>query len=230
MDRRSTGNSKLQLLSALQVLHAPEGDLNDGGGLLLRVRGDSSSWVLRYTASTGKRREMGLGVADRGSLKRAGASLEQAREQAAEARKLLKQGADPIDDRQRKREADRVVEDQQKANRAREQMTLARAARGYHERVVEPRLTTKHAAQWIASLEHHVPESIWHKPIDQIPLDGPFPPGMEILAGDKCVQKSGFAHGSQKRRDAANSLELPVNRDLVPRHKSPASSTRTLPS
>jgi len=168
MVRRTVTNSKLQLLSALEVLHAREGDLNDGGGLLLRVRGDSCSWVLRYTAATGKRREMGLGIADRGSQKRAYASLEAARDLASDKRKLLKAGTDPIDDRQRKNEAERVAKEQQKADRKREHLTLARAAREYHERVVEPRLTTKHATQWIASLEHHVPESIWHKPIDQI--------------------------------------------------------------
>lgn len=73
MVRRTGGNSTLQLLSALEVLHAKDGDLSDGGGLLLRVRGESASWVLRYTAATGRRREMGLGIADRGSQKRAGA-------------------------------------------------------------------------------------------------------------------------------------------------------------
>ena len=104
-----------------------------------------------------------------------------AREQAAGARKLLKQGADPIDDRQRKRGADRATEAQHKADRAREQMTLARAARDYHERVIEPVKTGKHSAQWIASLEHHVPDSIWHKPIDQI--DAP-----ELLAGLSAVR------------------------------------------
>jgi integrase len=47
-------------------------------------------------------------------------------------------------------------------------MTLCRAARDYHERVIEPRLTEKHSAQWIASLEHHVPPETWHKPIAEI--------------------------------------------------------------
>ncbi len=32
-------------------------------------------------------------------------------------------------------------------------LTLCRCARDYHERVIEPTRTTKHAAQWIASLE-----------------------------------------------------------------------------
>lgn len=52
--------------------------------------------------------------------------------------------------------------------RKRQQLTLARAARDYHERVIEPRLSVKHAAQWITSLENHVPSEIWNKPIGQI--------------------------------------------------------------
>jgi integrase len=34
--------------------------------------------------------------------------------------------------------------------------------------VIEPRLSSKHAAQWITSLENHMPAEIWHKPIAQI--------------------------------------------------------------
>jgi hypothetical protein len=111
---------------------------------------------------------MGLGVARRTSAAQTGDSITGARELAHDARELLKRNIDPIDDRERRREADRLTEQAKKADKARERMTLARAARDYHERVVEPRLTTKHAAQWIASLEHHVPEEVWHKPIADI--------------------------------------------------------------
>lgn len=128
----------------------------------------SASWVLRYTASTGRRREMGLGIARRGSAAQTGDSLSGARELAHEARELLKRGVDPIDARDGKREADRQVEQAKKADKAREHMTLCRAARDYHERVIEPRLTDKHSAQWLASLEHHVPPETWHKPIAEI--------------------------------------------------------------
>lgn len=63
MTRRTA--AKLHLLTVREVQTAPEGDHTDGGGLMLRVRGDSASWVLRYTAISGRRREMGLGVAQR---------------------------------------------------------------------------------------------------------------------------------------------------------------------
>jgi len=108
------------------------------------------------------------GIAHRGSAKQAGDSLTSARELAHDARELLKRDVDPIDDRDARRGAERQAEQSLRADKAREQMTLARAARDYHERVIEPSRTTKHAAQWIASLEHHVPEEIWHKPIADI--------------------------------------------------------------
>jgi integrase len=161
-------SAKLHLLSALEVLHAGDGDLTDGGGLLLRVRAESASWVFRYTAATGKRREMGLGIAHRGNQKHAGASLELARELAGDARRMLKQRSDPIDDRQRMRDAERDKLERQKADKGRERRTLARVARDYHERVIEPSRTTKHGAQWIQSLELHVPAGTWHKPIDGV--------------------------------------------------------------
>jgi integrase len=111
---------------------------------------------------------MGLGVARRGSAKQAGDSVTGARDSAHAARELLRQGLDPIDERDRQRAADKQSEQGRKADKAREHLTLCRAAREYHERVVEPRLTTKHSAQWIASLEHHVPAETWHKPIAEV--------------------------------------------------------------
>jgi integrase len=157
-----------KLLTVRQVQTAGEGDHSDGGGLMLRVRGESASWVLRYTAPSGRRREMGLGVARRGNSKECGESLTAARDTAAKARTQLQQGVDPIEERDRQREAAKAAEAAAKVQKKRQQLTLARAARDYHERAVEPRLTTKHAAQWIASLENHVPAEIWQKPIAQI--------------------------------------------------------------
>ncbi|MGN6529320.1 MAG: tyrosine-type recombinase/integrase [Burkholderiaceae bacterium] len=167
MARRRTP-SNLHRLSAREVLAAGEGDHTDGGGLLLRVRVGSASWVLRYTAASGKRREMGLGNARRGSVAQAGDALTLARRLAHEARELLQAGRDPIDERDRKRDTAREADAKQKASKARDQQTLARVARAYHEGVIEPSRSVKHAAQWIASLEHHVPPELWHAPIDTI--------------------------------------------------------------
>jgi hypothetical protein len=62
---RTRTAARLHLLTVKQIQAAAEGDHNDGGGLLLRVRQSSTSWVFRYTSPTGKRREMGLGTAHR---------------------------------------------------------------------------------------------------------------------------------------------------------------------
>jgi integrase len=158
----------LNLLTTKQVQHAGDGDISDGGGLLLRVRGQSCSWVLRYTAPTGRRREMGLGVCHRGSPAQAAGSLTGARDAAHTAREHLRQGVDPIQARERSREAEREAEAATKATKARERWTLARCARDFHERVIEPTRTDKHGAQWIASLENHIPATLWHKPIADI--------------------------------------------------------------
>jgi integrase len=160
--------SNLHQLTVREILAAPEGDLSDGGGLILRIRGQSASWVFRYTATTGKRREMGLGVARLGSNAQAGDSITTARDLARNARDLLQREVDPIDERDGRRATAQAQEQAKKAAGKRERATLARVAREYHERVIEPLRTDKHAAQWIASLEHHVPVEIWHAPIDSI--------------------------------------------------------------
>lgn len=162
--------TRLHLLTAREVQSAKTGDFSDGGGLTLRVTeaNGSASWVFRYTAPSGKRREMGLGVVLRGSLKQAGDSLTNARDAAHEAREQLRQGLDPLNERDKRREVAKAEELGRKAQKARERWTLARCARDYHERVIERTRTAKHSAQWISSLENHMPASVWHKPISDI--------------------------------------------------------------
>ncbi|MHB8348464.1 MAG: Arm DNA-binding domain-containing protein, partial [Acidiferrobacterales bacterium] len=64
----------------------------DGGGLYLQISATrSKSWIFRYTLN-GKAREMGLGPL--GTV-----SLAEARQKAADARKLLTDGIDPIEKR-----------------------------------------------------------------------------------------------------------------------------------
>ncbi|SEL29686.1 tyrosine-type recombinase/integrase [Halomonas daqiaonensis] len=75
------------------------GRYNDGNGLYLMIPGKGAPyWMLRYTVA-GKRREMTLD-------KFADLSLAEAREQAGEARKAIRNGADPIEERKRE---ERVV-------------------------------------------------------------------------------------------------------------------------
>jgi integrase len=170
-DHVATGKrtaARLHLLTAREVQNAPDGDHADGGGLLLRVRPGSVSWVFRFTAPSGRRREMGLGVAPRGSTKQAGETLDAARRAAHAAREILRQGLDPIDHREQQRAHLRETENARREGRTREHWTLARAGRDFHERIIEPTRTGKHAAQWIASLENHVAPAVWHKPLGDI--------------------------------------------------------------
>jgi len=160
--------SNLYRLSVREILSAGDGDHADGGGLVLRVNGDRANWVFRYTAANGRRREMGLGVAHRGSPAQAGDALKLARNLADTAREQVALDIDPIDDRERRKAAAREVDEKRRAEQQRVRATLARVAREFHERVIEPTRTVKHAAQWLASLEHHVPEDVWHAPIDSI--------------------------------------------------------------
>jgi len=161
-------SARLHRLTARQVHQAGEGDHADGGGLMLRVRADSASWVLRFTAPSGRRREMGLGACARGSLAQVGESITAARRQAHDAREAVLRGQDPIDLREERRAAAAEVDNARKAEQSRQRWTLCRCARDYHERVIEPTRTDKHAAQWIASLENHMPAGLWHRPVDEI--------------------------------------------------------------
>ncbi len=160
--------SRIHLLSTRRVQTAGAGDHTDGGGLVLRVTANAASWVLRYTAPNGKRREMGLGGALRNNATVAGSSLTDARSLAQDARTKLQQGLDPIDERDRVRAERKAAASAHKIAEAAERLTLARAARAYHERVIEPNRSTKHSNDWINSLEQHISASLWHKPLAEV--------------------------------------------------------------
>jgi integrase len=86
-------------LTAKQVEHAKLGSrLSDGGGLRLDVdKNGNRSWVFRFKSPvTGKERYMGLGTAD-------DVTLAQARDAAQDARALLRNSKDPIEERKTKR-------------------------------------------------------------------------------------------------------------------------------
>ncbi|MGB8437183.1 MAG: integrase arm-type DNA-binding domain-containing protein [Burkholderiales bacterium] len=162
--------AKLNLLSAREVLNTHDCEKFDGGGLLLRCSGNRATWVFRYTSPTGKRREMGLGACARHNARAAGESLALARDLADKARALLASDPprDPIDERGKVKRAAHDAERQRKAEKKQDQATLARVARAYHEKHLEPRLPAKLSADWINSLENHVPPALWHKPIAEV--------------------------------------------------------------
>src|ERR1700733_10508578 len=156
--------ARLNLLSVRDVLNARDVELSDGGGLLLRCSGDYAAWVFRFTAPSGKRREMGLGACERHNPKAAGESLSRARGLASQARDMLARvpPLDPIAERDKTKAAAREAETQRKAGKQTATATLARVARTFHETVIEPTRERKPSADWINSLENHVPSALWH--------------------------------------------------------------------
>ena len=78
-------------ISATTIKSLTLGKHCDGGGLWLNKRGDSSNWFFRYTFA-GDRREIGLG-----SIQKVG--LRQARDLAEKCRSRLRDGLDPIKQR-----------------------------------------------------------------------------------------------------------------------------------
>ena len=122
--------------------------IGDGAGLYLQIAvNDTKSWLLRFTRH-GKAREMGLGAADPDG--RAGVSLSEARQLAADAQRQLQEGLDPITEREKARLQQRKAEE-----RSRDQ-TFRNAAEGYIATHRPGWKNAKHAEQWGATLEAYV--------------------------------------------------------------------------
>ncbi|MEY4966567.1 MAG: hypothetical protein RL274_2150 [Pseudomonadota bacterium] len=137
---------KTNQLSAIKVakLTAP-GRYGDGFGLWLQVApGGTKSWLFRYQRD-GKARQMGLGPVH-------AISLADAREKAREARKLLLARMDPINARnsQAARAAAEVASG----------ITFRSAAESYIEAHGPTWKNKAHAAQWPASLELYVYDTL----------------------------------------------------------------------
>jgi len=137
-------------LTALSVKAAKQsGRYQDGEGLILIVKPSGSrSWVLRMQVD-GKRRDFGLGPAR-------SVSLAEAREKAAETRKLYKSGIDP-------------VRAKEQALMARDSLpTFSEAARTVFEEHKSSWRNKKHIVQWISSLENYAFPFIGEVPINEI--------------------------------------------------------------
>jgi integrase len=89
-------------LTDLDVRRAKEGMHGDGNGLMLVVRASGKkSWLLRYQMK-GVRRDMGLGRYPE-------IGLEEARQKALDARRLVEGGSDPIEARRTARKAAKPI-------------------------------------------------------------------------------------------------------------------------
>ncbi len=152
---------RLEGLTAAGVKHAGPGVHGDGGGLYLRVKPDGrASWTLRYQIA-GVRRDLGLGRA-RGP---GAVSLAEARGKAAEARRLVAEGRDPLAVREAeaaaRREAD-AARERQARNSFRDVAAACIAARGPEWR------NAKHAAQWEATLATYAHPVIGDMAVDAL--------------------------------------------------------------
>lgn len=80
--------------------HAEPGHYADGGGLYLQVsKWGTKSWVFKFTLN-GRTRGMGLGaLLDLTSLPKVRSAIAEVRQEAADLRKAVKAGRDPIEDR-----------------------------------------------------------------------------------------------------------------------------------
>lgn len=119
---------------------AAPGYYADGGGLWLQVtKAGSRSWVFRYQRDK-RRHEMGLGALT-------AVTLSGARAAAAELRKVLASGGDPLAQRREQQAAERL-------ERARA-MTFADAAEQYIEAHRSSWRNPKHAEQWTSTIRDH---------------------------------------------------------------------------
>lgn len=137
-------------LSHKQVENASPGKYSDGAGLWLHKRPDGGGqWFLRVTVH-GRRREMGLGSISEVSLK-------EARLTAEKWRAFVRQGVDPIKERERQRR------EAAKADR-----TLATVAEeAFEARKAELRDDGR-AGRWFTPLKLHILPKLGGIPVEEI--------------------------------------------------------------
>ncbi len=139
---------KLNALTQMRAKNLDAGKHADGQGLWLIKRSKGAGkWIVRLVIR-GKRREMGLGPWP-------DVSITEARERAAEARKAVRDGADPIVERAKQRQAPKVV-------------TLAEAARGCFEAKKAELKNANAVKRWLGLLENHVLPKIGNIPVEDI--------------------------------------------------------------
>lgn len=139
---------KLNALTQMRARNLDAGKHADGQGLWLIKRSKGAGkWIVRLVIR-GKRREMGLGPWP-------DVSIAEARERAAEARKAVRDGLDPIVERAKQRQVPRVV-------------TLNEAAKGCFEAKKAELKNANAVKRWLGLLENHVLPKIGHMPVEDV--------------------------------------------------------------
>jgi len=132
-------------LTVLKVKNAKPGRHVDGRGLCLVVKPSGArTWVLRIQLK-GQRRDYGLGSAH-------DVSLTDARTAAAELRRRVRDGFDPVAERQKAR---KVIP------------TFEAATRTCHETLGDG-WKDGHHARWLSGFERHLFPRIGKKPVDKV--------------------------------------------------------------
>ena len=133
----------------------------DGGNLYLAVTvPGTAKWTFRYMLA-GKAREMGLGACDPEG--KAGRTLAEARTDAEAARKLLRGGTDPVE--QRNGAARAKAETAARAQTFKTVALLHIAAHGEGWR------NAKHKAQWASTLETYAFPTLGSMPVADVTTD-----------------------------------------------------------
>src|SRR6516162_9557965 len=129
----------------------------DGGGLYLHVStSGAKSWIFRWSRER-KSHDMGLGTAGDDDV-----TLAEARELATDARRRVRAGGDPIEDRRAKRS--------QKKLEAAKAMTFRQCAEAYISAHQAGWSNPKHAAQWPATLSAYAYSIFGGLPVQAVDL------------------------------------------------------------
>ncbi|WP_408872394.1 tyrosine-type recombinase/integrase [Gluconobacter roseus] len=142
-------------LTARTVASLKDGVYGDGSNLWLTIKGNVRAWSVRFKSPiTGKSREMGLGpVRDVG--------LAEARRLATEARHMIADGLDPIEERKA-----------EKAARKRKSgLTFEDVARRYIQEQTPAWKDQRSAPVWTSSLEIHVFPTFGKKLVSAVDTD-----------------------------------------------------------
>jgi integrase len=141
-------------LTEAKVKTLPPGRHGCGDGLWLDV-GGGRTWSLRYTLQ-GKARQMGLGAWP-------GVTLAEARQRAADARAMVRNGQDPIEVRRDEKTAKAVAQVRQ--------ITFAKAAADYIATNRAGWRNLKHATQWDRTIATYVTPVFGNVPVSEVTTD-----------------------------------------------------------
>lgn len=148
-------------LTALKVDKlSKKGFHGDGGGLYLHLDDSGKRWFFRYTEPLGNKRraKISLGAFDKRSN-----TLADARDTAAEYRKLVRNGIDPKVERQRLKQEAELRKLQEMKELQKGTLTFEVVARDWYERNKGQWSNLKHQQQSINTLETYVFPFIGHK-------------------------------------------------------------------